>query len=358
MFKILFAPLQGYTTAAYRKVHAEFAGGIDAYYAPFLRVENGAPRAKDLRDLENSAIQVKENRKAPANESREAPANEGRKDSANESRKDSANESRGPLAKTIPQIIANSVDEFKILADALQQKGFDEIDFNMGCPFPMQVSHHRGSGLLGDIKAVTAIMEKIAKRSTSRGSSPPVKFSVKMRLGQNSADEAFSLLPILNEAPLTHITLHPRLGKQQYKGALDFEAFDRFYAECKHPLYLNGDITTVERIHELENKYPKLTGVMIGRGLLANPALASEYKTGVTLTDTERMDLVSKMHTALMDYAYRTYQGDSQILSHLQSFWEYQEDYIPKKVFKRIRKAGSVEEYRAAVDMLTKSGEH
>ena len=52
MLKILFAPLQGYTTGIYRKAHAEIFGGVDAYYAPFLRIENGKPREKDLRDLE------------------------------------------------------------------------------------------------------------------------------------------------------------------------------------------------------------------------------------------------------------------------------------------------------------------
>lgn len=317
MFKILFAPLQGYTTSAYRKVHAEFAGGIDAYYAPFLRVENGVPRAKDLRDLDGEDVRT--------------------------------------VAKTVPQIIANCVEEFRILADALQQKGFNEIDFNMGCPFPMQVNHHRGSGLLSDAKTVDAIMEEIARRSSYHESAPSVKFSVKMRLGQESNEETFALLPILNEAPLAHITLHPRLGRQQYKGALDFEAFDRFYTECKHPLYLNGDIATVERIRELESKYPKLAGVMIGRGLLANPALAIEYKTGCTWNELDRQELVLKMHAALMDYACRTYQGASQILSHLQSFWEYQESNIPKKIFKKIRKAGNLTDYQTATNMLSHS---
>lgn len=333
MFKILFAPLQGYTTKAYRKVHAELVGGIDAYYAPFLRVENGVPRAKDLRDLDGDEAREVESHAA------ESVVFEG-------------------VAKTVPQIIANSVEEFRILADALQHKGFNEIDFNMGCPFPMQVNHHRGSGLLSDAKTVKTIMEEIARRSSYHESGPSVKFSVKMRLGQDCADEAFELLPILNSAPLAHITIHPRLGRQQYKGALDFEAFDRFYAECKLPLYLNGDITTVERIRELESKYPKLSGVMIGRGLLANPQFAIEYKSGRTWSEQERQKLVLKMHASLMDYACRTYQGASQILSHLQSFWEYQEGNIPKKIFKRIRKAGNLADYQAAINTLQNSNEH
>ena len=325
MLKILFAPLQGYTTGIYRKAHAEIFGGVDAYYAPFLRIENGKPREKDLRDL-NSFDRI---------------------------------------AREIPQIIANSVDEFKILADALIAKGYTEIDFNMGCPFPMQVNRHRGAGILNDKQTVQKIMDEIRKISNANGTAPaivkgtaPVKFSVKMRLGQDTPEEAFALLPILNEAPLSQITLHPRLGKQQYKGAIDFKSFEKFYAECRHPLVYNGDITSVSQISEMERRYPKLDGVMIGRGLLAHPSLAAEYKglydkNSATLncaaTSQDFFDKLFQMHQVILDHACKTYQGDSQILSHVQSFWEYLEPSIPKKIFKKIKKAGKLSEYQEAI---------
>ena len=364
MLKVLFAPLQGYTTGIYRKAHAEIFGGVDAYYAPFLRIENGCPREKDLRDLENLEC---------------AGVAEG----------------NGARFKVVPQIIANSVSEFKTLAEALLQKGFTEIDFNMGCPFPMQVNRHRGAGILSDAQAVQEIMDEIKRLSGSatiaNGTAPanangtalskakgnaPVKFSVKMRLGQESPDEAFALLPILNDTPLAHITLHPRLGKQQYKGAIDFNSFERFYNECKHPLVYNGDITAVSQICKMERKYPKLMGVMIGRGLLARPSLAAEYKSQIgnsnganesneaesaqssnryinCATPQDFLGKVLQMHQTIFDNACQTYQGDSQILSHIQSFWEYLEPSIPKKIFKRIKKAGKLSEYSEAVKELS-----
>ena len=366
MLKVLFAPLQGYTTGIYRKAHAEIFGGVDAYYAPFLRIENGSPRERDLRDLENAEGNCA----------------------------GSADENRARY-KVIPQIIANSVSEFKTLAEALLQKGFTEIDFNMGCPFPMQVNRHRGAGILSDAQAVQEIMDEIKRMSGSatiaKGNAPanangtalskakgnaPVKFSVKMRLGQESPDEAFALLPILNDTPLAHITLHPRLGKQQYKGSIDFDSFERFYNECKHPLVYNGDITAVSQICEMERKYPKLMGVMIGRGLLAHPSLAAEYKSQIgnsnganesneaesaqssnryinCATPQDFLGKVLQMHQAIFDNACQTYQGDSQILSHIQSFWEYLEPSIPKKIFKRIKKAGKLSEYSEAVKELS-----
>lgn len=357
MLKILFAPLQGYTTGIYRKAHAEIFGGVDAYYAPFLRIENGKPREKDLRDLECANAECANAKCAGIAEEN---AHEGN--------------ARNLNVHEIPQIIANSVDEFKILADALIAKGYTEIDFNMGCPFPMQVNRHRGAGLLSDTQAVQEIMDEIRKISNANGTAPtivkgtaPVKFSVKMRLGQDSPDEAFALLPILNEAPLSHITLHPRLGKQQYKGAIDFKSFEKFYEECRHPLVYNGGITNVSQICEMERRYPKLAGVMIGRGMLAHPSLAAEYKglydknsaalNYATLnsiaTPQDFLGKILQMHQAFFDNACKIYQGDSQILSHVQSFWEYLEPSIPKKIFKRIKKAGKLSEYQAAIIEIT-----
>jgi tRNA-dihydrouridine synthase len=350
MLKILFAPLQGYTTGIYQKAHAEIFGGVDAYYAPFLRIENGKPREKDLRDLECANAKC-------ASEKCEGFA-EGNAQLGN---------AREGYVREIPQIIANSASEFKTLAEALLQKGFTEIDFNMGCPFPMQVNRHRGAGLLSDKLAVQEIMNEIGKLSnaasgnmqTNASGTAPVKFSVKMRLGQDSPDEAFALLPILNEAPLSQITLHPRLGKQQYKGAIDFKSFEKFYEECRHPLVYNGDITSVSQICEMERRYQKLAGVMIGRGLLARPSLAAEYKALSNINcaatqnrATSSQDFLGKlfqMHQVIFDHACKTYQGDSQILSHVQSFWEYLEPSIPKKIFKKIKKAGKLSEYQEAI---------
>ena len=311
--QVLFAPLQGYTTGIYRKAHAEIFGGVDAYYAPFLRIENGRPREKDLRDIDDDHDLI-------------------------------------TGAKTVPQIIANSVNEFKTLADAIMQKGFTEIDFNMGCPFPMQVSRHRGAGLLSDVQTVKSIMDEIA-RFTAKNS---IKFSVKMRLGQNSPDEAFALLPILNATPLAHITLHPRLGKKQYKGAIDYTSFVRFYDECRHPLVYNGDITSVSQMRKIEAGYPKLAGIMIGRGMLARPSLAAEYKaasdaSAASISEKDLLSKILEMHSRLYEHARCTYQGDSQILSHIKSFWEYLEPSIPKKAFKKIKKAGNLGEYDTAV---------
>lgn len=304
MLPIHFAPLQGFTESAYRLAHSKFAPGIDTYYTPFLRLEKGEVRAKDLRDLQTEHSY-----------------------------------------HLVPQIIVRDVEEFNLLTKTVTDLGFKEIDINMGCPYPMQTKSGRGSGILPHPEKVREILDAINKLSMAESEHP--KFSIKMRLGLNSPEECLQLLPLLNDAPLAHITLHPRVGIQQYKGALDFETFDKFYSECKHPLIFNGDITDIKQMNYIESRYPKLAGIMIGRGLLANPVLAAQY---AGLPCGTAIETLLKIHADVAaDYARRL-QGNAQILDKIRPFWTYAD--LPKKIRKKIEKSRTFEEYLEAVNEL------
>ena len=93
---IYFAPIQGFTDAAYRKAHRAVCGGVEAYYAPFLRLEHGELRRRDVREV--------------------SPPTQG--------------ESEG--GSLIPQLIASDVEEFRLLTKVLTDKGYRHIDINMG----------------------------------------------------------------------------------------------------------------------------------------------------------------------------------------------------------------------------------
>ncbi len=300
---IHFAPLQGYTDDVYRRIHHELMGGIHTYYTPFLRMEGGGVRSKDMRDIRPEF-------------------NEG--------------------VPVVPQIIVKSMKEFEFLTKIVEEKGYDRVDINMGCPFPLQAKHGRGSGLLAHVD----IIEEIAKAIASKCE---LKFSVKMRLGWENTDEWRPVLDILNEIPLEQITLHPRIGTQQYKGTVNMEAFDEFYALCKHPIIYNGDVTSIKDIQNLEEKYPKLAGVMIGRGLLTRPSLASEYVTGVELSWEKRRPVLLDFHDRLKAHYETTANSEAQVHSRLRLFWEYMEEELGKKVYKKIMKAGNLKNYLNAV---------
>ena len=300
---IHFAPLQGYTDDVYRRIHHELFGGITTYYTPFVRMEGGGVRSKDMRDIRPEF-------------------NEG--------------------VPVVPQIIVKSMKEFEYLVGIIEEKGYQEIDINMGCPFPMQAKHGRGSGLL----AHTDIIEEIAKAISEKNN---LSFSVKMRLGWKSKEEWKPVIEILNNIPLRQITMHPRIGTQQYKGTTDMEAFRECYNNCKHPLIYNGDITSLEDIHKIETEFPNLAGIMIGRGLLARPSLAAEYASGKEIPWSERRNQLHTMHERLMAHYETTANSEAQVHNRMRLFWEYMEEEIGKKTYKKIMKAGNLKNYMAAV---------
>ena len=298
---IHFAPLQGYTEAAYRNAHAAVFGGIDVYHTPFVRVDRGEFRHKDVLPENNR------------------------------------------VARLIPQLIASEADKTERMIALFIEQGYREIDINLGCPFPMLAKRQCGSGMLPYPDKVEALLKQTEQF-------PDIRFSVKMRLGWEKPDECLSLIPLLNAAPLTEITLHPRLGIQQYKGEVDMEGFTSFYEACRHPVVYNGDILTVTDIHRITDKFPSLAGVMIGRGLLTNPALGWEYKEGRKLSPEEWHEKLKALHTAVfLHYEEQIQGGEAQLVTKMKTFWEYLAPQIDRKSWKAIHKSTTLTKYNIAV---------
>lgn len=304
---IYLAPLQGYTEAPYRNAHSVCFGGVDAYYSPFVRLEHGNLRSKDLRDI--------------------APAN-------------------NQVDRLIPQLIASDPTKAEVILALFIEKGYQEVDINLGCPFPLLAKRHNGSGILPYPEEVRSLLSVITQH-------PDIHFSVKMRLGWEKPEESLALLPMLNDLPIKQITMHPRLGKQQYKGKVDMEGFAAFYEGCRHPLVYNGDIRTTDDLHLLSDQFPELSGVMIGRGLLANPALAYEYKENRSLSPNEMREKLTELHSRLLKhYEVKLEGGEMQVLNKMKTFWEYLLPNADKKLLKAIHKSSDLNKYKVAVNTL------
>lgn len=305
--KIFAAPLQGFTEAAWRVAHNEVFGGVDAYFTPFIRCEKGGLRNKDRREIlpeNNSGIRL------------------------------------------IPQIMASEPEEMKALADYVVSLGYKEVDLNMGCPFPLIANRGKGSGILQYPDKVAVLMDSI-NTYVANG----VSFSVKMRLGQVSADEWKEILPAINSSEVKMVTLHPRIGKQQYKGDVDIESFVEFYNECSKPLVYNGDLCSVADINKIVEQFPNLYGVMIGRGLLANGDLAAGYKSGLEIKPDELYAKVRRMHSLVYQRYSETIEGgDAQLLLKMKSMWEYWLPELDKKKRKAIHKANKLSVYLNEVE--------
>ena len=309
-FNLRFSPLQGYTDATYRQAHARCFSGVECYYSPFVRVEHGEIRRKDVRDVE--------------------PDN-----------------NRG--LRLVPQLIASDAEKGERILSLFADKGWQEADVNLGCPFPMLAKRHNGAGMLPYPDEVEQLLTTLCEKF------PQIRLSVKLRLGWERPDECLALLPLLNRLPLADVIVHPRLGKQQYKGMVDMEGFRTFYESCEKPLFYNGDLLTTDDIDRIRQEFPRLAGAVIGRGLLANPALALEYTQGKSLTEDEKRERIRQMHTdAFCRYADQLEGGDQQLLMKMKSFWEYLLPDADRKARKAIHKATRLEAYQQAVNNLLK----
>ena len=302
IMKLFAAPLQGYTDAPFRHWHAALYGGVDAYYAPFLRVEKQAPASKALRDI-TSPLNVNHT--------------------------------------LVPQIIFNSVDEFRLLVDTLTGLGHRCVDLNMGCPFPPQVHRGRGAGFVARPDAWPSLLAAMTHY-------PDVSFSIKMRLGAAQPDEWLAVAPMLNDMPLTSVTLHPRTARQQYRGDLYLDMADRFIDTVRHPVVFNGEITTPAQYEAIVTRYPSLDGVMIGRGLLGRPSLCAEIAAGCEWSPEQQRLKLIELHDHLFEHYSGILCGDTQLLGRMKTFW----DYIPlpdKRVTKQIAKSRTLAAYHVAL---------
>ena len=300
--EIHFAPLQGYTDSIFRKLHTEIFGGVDKYYTPFIRVERGDFRKKDIRELPDETELC-----------------------------------------TIPQIIASTKPEdIEKMVAMLEEKGYKEVNINMGCPFPMIANHGRGAGLLADKEAVKAMIKVLEAH-------PSMQFSLKTRLGYDDENQIFEMTDIINNFPFTEVTMHPRIAKDQYSGDINHPKFAEFAKVCKHPLIYNGDVTTLDDINKISTVYPTLKGIMIGRGLLMNPALASEYKNGVIMSDKEKKDKSKQLIKKLFTQCEELMNGEEQSVAHVKAYFEYLLPDIEKRNRKKVLKANKAEKLRGAI---------
>ena len=141
-----------------------------------------------------------------------------------------------------------------------------------------------------------------------------------MRLGWEQPDECLALAPILNDLPLHQITMHPRLGKQGYKGEVDLQGFSAFRESADFRLS-TMETFIIWKIFNASAHNSPLAGIMIGRGLLANPALALEYKENRTLAPDEMRDRLKSMHKSVYNnYDVLLEGGEGQLLTKMKTF--------------------------------------
>ena len=303
---IYFAPLQESTDFVYRRAHALHFGGVDKYFSPYLLIQKeGGIKKSHLRDT--------------------APEN-------------------CTGYSLVPQIMAGNSADFLLLVRHLEEAGYPEINWNLGCPYPMVTNKGMGSGLLPHPETIREILEQSLPQLNCR-------ISVKLRSGLLSGEELLQVIPVLNDFPLSEVIIHPRVAKQMYNGSPDWELFSQVSGSVKHPLVYNGDITNREEFKNAHDKFATLSGWMIGRGLLKNPFLAAEIK-GVQLPGRfEKIEILDRFHTEVLSTYTPMLSGQSHLITRMIKFWEYFCFNFPNphKAFKRVKKSVNMSKYDLAV---------
>lgn len=307
---LLLAPIRGITDLTYRNLFSKHFGGFDYAIAPFFAIAHKTDiNQKILREFKPTQ----------------------------------------DILLSVPQILSKDPEEFLTLASTLVELGYPEINWNLGCPHPVVVTKNKGSGLLRYPEQIDAFLDKVFPLMKG-------KLSIKLRLGYETIDDIFKLIPIFNRYPITELIIHARTGKQMYNGSTDKTAFEKCIPLSQHPLVYNGDINSIEDFHELSILFPSIKKWMIGRGAIRNPFLPFEIKGKNFGSYEKKIKIIEGFHDDLYRNYSRLLSSKKHLLDRMTGHWEYFSDFFPlgNKLFRKMRKIRTIEEYEERIKIIFK----
>ena len=287
-----FAPMEGITDSIYRRLHHKYFGGVDRYYMPFL-----SPTV-------HRQLTHKEDRELPMADAEAFCA--------------------------VPQVLTKVPEDFLWAAQVCKDRGYDEVNLNVGCPSGTVVSKGKGSGMLRDLNALDAFLDAVFADT-------PLPISVKTRLGLEDPAEFPAILEIYNRYPIRELTVHPRVRKQFYDGEVCAEMFQYARENSRIPLCFNGDI----RSKAEADAVPGVDAVMIGRALVGDPGMLVPGGT-----DVKNLE---QFHNELLDTYTEAFGGGRNAMFRLKENWHMLIPHFEdsEKLWKRLRKTTDLAEFKA-----------
>ena len=294
--EIYFAPLEGLTDSVFRRIHHTYFPSVDRYYMPFL-----SPTV-------HRCLTHKEERELPMADS-------------------------VPFA-AVPQILTKNAEDFLWAARVCQERGYREVNLNLGCPSGTVTAKGKGAGMLADPGALDRFLDTVFSQT-------PIAVSVKTRLGISSEEEFPALLEIFNRYSVSLLILHPRLRRDFYDAPIRWDCFRDALEGCRIPLCYNGNLCSPEDIRSFSQKHPSVESVMLGRGLIGDPGML--IPGGTTAAALEAY------HDALLEEYLSAFGGSRNAMFRLKEHWRYLLCRFEgtEKLGKRLRKTTDLSEYRA-----------
>ena len=317
--RFYLAPLEGITGYIFRNALRQYFGeGIDKYYTPFLTPH--IKRAFSSKELNEISV---ENNKS---------------------------------LNLVPQILTGDSDDFTRLAGELRNIGYEEVNLNLGCPSKTVANKGRGAGALRDIDKLDDFLYRIYDAEVRQNGCS--RISIKTRLGIENPEEFAAIFEIYKKYPIYELTIHPRVMKEVYSGIVHQDIFIDCLNNCDFNVCYNGDINSIDDYKKLmvditdftKSLPSNLTGVMIGRGLLKNPALVRELDGGESATNQEIYDFL----LCLRSEYEKIFSGQTPLLFKLKEVWSYLQTRYPDKdkLCKKLLKSKSLQEYEVYVKQI------
>ncbi len=300
-----FAPMEGITNYIYRNAHSKYFMPTDKYFTPFISPDrNHVFSEKGFKDVLPEKNKVK---------------------------------------NLVPQLLTRSAEDFIWAAGELKVMGYEEVNLNLGCPSGTVVAKGKGSGFLKDAQELDRFFEEVFSHID-------IKLSVKSRLGIHEPEEFPAILAVFNKYPISELILHPRVQKDLYRLPVRTEDFAQALKESRNPLVWNGDLNTTEDVSSIRHRFPEINTVMIGRGLVRDPALAG-LLNGEKGVDKERL---RSFHDEIYEECAQAFSSRRNAMLRMKELWWYMADLFEESEghIKRIKKAADTRDFELAVESV------
>ena len=213
------------------------------------------------------------------------------------------------------QLFGSDPEVMGEIAKRVEERPFDIIDVNMGCPVPKVVNNGEGSALMKNPVLVGKIVEAMAKAVEK-----PV--TVKIRAGFNDDSiNAPEIAHVIEESGGAAVAVHGRTREQFYSGKADWDIIRQVKEAVKIPVIGNGDLLTAEDVIAMEEQ-TGCDGFMIARGAQGNPWIFRQilhyFETGEHLPKPPASEVAQMIlrHARMMLEFKGEYIGIREIRKH------------------------------------------
>ena len=213
------------------------------------------------------------------------------------------------------QLFGSDPDIISEIAKQIEERPFDNLDLNMGCPVPKVVNNGDGSALMKNPRLAGEIIEK-----TARAIKKPL--TVKIRKGFDDAHvNAVELAHIAQESGAAAVAVHGRTREQYYAGHADWDIIRQVKEAVSIPVIGNGDIRTPEDVAAMAEQ-TGCDGYMIARGAEGNPWIFRQilhyFDTGEHLARPDFSEVTEMLlrHAKMQIDCKGDYTGIREIRKH------------------------------------------